>query len=52
MSTLQVQDIIATLILRKLSKFCDEYNGMIIKVFRYISELHKSKGIPNILECP
>ena len=31
-----MQDIIAILILRKLSKFCDEYNGMIIKVFRYI----------------
>ena len=32
MSTLQMQDIIAIFILRKLSKFCDEYNDMIIKV--------------------
>ena len=35
-STLQMQDIIAILILRKLSKFCDEYNSMIIKDFWYI----------------
>ena len=33
--------------------FCDEYNGMIIKVFNiYTIELHKSKGISNILEYP
>ena len=32
MSTLQMQDIIAISSLRKLSKFCDEYNDMIIKV--------------------
>ena len=36
MSTLQMQDIIAIFILRKLSKFCDEYSNMIIKDFRGI----------------
>ena len=40
-------------ILRKLSKFCNEYNSMIIKVFNiFICELNKSKGIPNILKYP
>ena len=33
MSTLKMPNIIAIFILRKLSKFCDEYNSMIIKVF-------------------
>ena len=48
-----MQNVITIFILRKLSKFCDEYNDMIIKGFRgYIRELHKSKDIPNILEYP
>ena len=33
MSTLLMQNIITVFILRKLAKFCDEYNGMIIEVF-------------------
>ena len=48
-----MQNIITIFILRKLAKFYDEYNGMIIEIFDiYISELHKSKGIPNILKYP
>ena len=48
-----MQNIITIFILRKLSKFCDKYNDMIIKVLDInISELHKSKGIPNILKYP
>ena len=48
-----MQSIIAIFILKGSQSFCDEYNSMSIKVFNiYIIELHKSKGIPNILEYP
>ena len=54
MSTPLVQDIVTIFNLRKLSKLCDMQLVVIIKVFHVCItvKLHKSKVMPNILECP
>ena len=49
-----MQNIITIFNLRMLSKFCDKWFNIIIKVFNIhiLVKIHKSKGIPNILRYP